>query len=498
MRKVVSLEKKRIEKLQKQEAQGKEPKEKTTRNNTKCGHETVEEEQNERLEIIKEHLKIYENIFPLIFKEFQKIEDPRNPKKIEHKLIAALMYSIFLFILKIPSRRQANEILTRPQFIENLNTIFPELEDFDDLPHGDTVKRIFSRIDPEEIQEILVNIVKQLINKKVFDRHKIINGYIVNIDGTQKYCSDYPFSAEALEKEVETKDGKKKQYYVYILEANIIFENGLSIPLLTEFCEFSKDDFENNKQDCELKAFRRLASKLKEFFPRLPIVLNLDGLYPNGPIMRFCREKNWGYMMVLKDDDLKQVWQEAEGLMKLAPENSLTNVWGDREQNFRWANNIEYEFGNNGKYKETVHVVVCEEKWEEVNEEGEVVEKTAKFAWISSEPINKNNVRLRCNKIGRPRWCVEEDILMEKHHGYQSEHLFSTDWNAMRAFHHMMRIARLLDVICHYSIELNKRIQTLGIVGLIRKLRETLTVIKINRKEIRRFLQNRHYMQLIW
>ena len=37
-------------------------------------------------------------------------------------------------------------------------------------------------------------------------------------------------------------------------------------------------------------AFYRLAARLKGYFPRLPILLLLDGLYPNGPLMALCRQ----------------------------------------------------------------------------------------------------------------------------------------------------------------------------------------------------------------
>jgi len=35
------------------------------------------------------------------------------------------------------------------------------------------------------------------------------------------------------------------QYYVYVLEANLAFHNGMVIPLLSEFLEYEKGDSEN-------------------------------------------------------------------------------------------------------------------------------------------------------------------------------------------------------------------------------------------------------------
>jgi hypothetical protein len=67
----------------------------------------------------------------------------------------------------------------------------------------------------------------------------------------------------------------------------LAFRNGMVIPLLSEFLESAKDDTDNNKQDCEQRAFHRLSQRLKALFPRLPILLLLDGLYAwagDGPL----------------------------------------------------------------------------------------------------------------------------------------------------------------------------------------------------------------------
>jgi hypothetical protein len=58
---------------------------------------------------------------------------------------------------------------------------------------------------------------------------------------------------------------------------------------VSEFLSYAAGDPDDHKQDCELKAFQRLARRLKSYFKRLPILLLLDGLYPNGPLMAQCQ-----------------------------------------------------------------------------------------------------------------------------------------------------------------------------------------------------------------
>ena len=102
---------------------------------------------------------------------------------------------------------------------------------------------------------------------------------------------------------------------------------------------------ENNKQDCEQRAFKRLAERLKTYFPRLPILLLLDGLYANGPIMAQCLQHHWQFMIVLKDESLSTVWEEFHSLLEYLPQNNYSRTWGTRRQQFQWVNQIEYGYG---------------------------------------------------------------------------------------------------------------------------------------------------------
>ena len=75
----------------------------------------------------------------------------------------------------------------------------------------------------------------------------------------------------------------------------------LVVSIDSEFIENNGEDAERQKQmseeerkqDCETKAFKRLAEKLKKAFPRLPIILLADSLYASEPVMDICRRNDW-------------------------------------------------------------------------------------------------------------------------------------------------------------------------------------------------------------
>jgi hypothetical protein len=56
---------------------------------------------------------------------------------------------------------------------------------------------------------------------------------------------------EGLERRRQTADGEQVQQYVYGLEANLVFYNGLSLPLLSEFLSSIEGDPDDHKQDGE-------------------------------------------------------------------------------------------------------------------------------------------------------------------------------------------------------------------------------------------------------
>jgi hypothetical protein len=401
-----------------------------------------------------------------------KIKDFRNPKKIQHQLTMVLIYGLLCFVLQISSRREANRELTGPVFLSHLQELFPELEK---LPHQDTLNRILSSIEVESIQDAHVAMIRRLIRNKKFNRWLIEGCYPIAIDGTQKHVRRDQVSVEWLQRRFNVdKDNEFTQYYVYVLEASLVFPNGLTLPLMTEFLNYTLGDTDNDKQDCETRAFHRLAQRLKSAFPRLKIMLLLDGLYPNGPVLQACRKYRWQFMIVLKDKSLPSVWEEYEGLKRLEPEQEANLIWGNRRQHFQWVNNIAYHYGNHQKKKQVVHLVVCEESWVEIDPETNAsVNKSSRHAWLSSEPLNNSNLHQRCNLAARHRWGIEEAMLVEKHHGYQYEHCFSFNWNAMKGYHYLMHIGHMLNVLAHYSEALVEKVRQLGVRAFIRYIRET-------------------------
>jgi hypothetical protein len=445
-------------------------------------YSSIEEERKDRNDSVTEQIRIMRAQLPALLNKLAKIKDPRNPNTIKHKLTVLLIYGILLFVFQRSSGRAANREMTSAQFYENIRALFPEI---DSVPHHDTLKRLLERIEVQEIEEAHIAMVRKLIRNKKFKKYLINNCYPIAIDGTQKFVRKDLWNENLLQRTIKKGDDTELQYYVYVIEANLVFHNGMTIPLLSEFLNYKEGDTDNNKQDCETRGFKRLTERLKTYFSHLPILILIDGLYPNGPIIEHVKNLHFQFMMVLKDGSLPSVWKEANSLIELSPNNHHKNNWGDRQQDFWWINNIEYYYGKNEKKKSILHVVVCNETWEEIDEMGELQIKKSKHAWLSSVPLKKENLHDRCNLAARHRWGIESSILKEKRQGYHYEHCFSKNWNAMIGYHYLMRIGHFLNELVHYSKTLVTKVREKTMRGFIQFIFETCKAPWLDLDEIK-------------
>lgn len=436
-------------------------------------YSSQEEEEAARQRAVIAFIEAVRPQLPALLRALKGIKDPRDVKKIEHQLALVLFYGILCFVLHAASRREANRELSGPVLLAHLRQYFPELER---IPHQDTLNRLLCGIEVEKIQDLHVDMIRRLVKNKKFDRFLINGRYPVAIDGTQKLVRKELPSSEWQQRTVNKgTEAERTQYYVYVLEASLSFANGMTLPLLSEFLNYEKGDTERDKQDCEVKAFKRLTARLRGEFPRLPFMLVLDGLYPSGPVFEICRRYHWQFMIVLQDGSLPAVRDEFERLSKIEPDARAAMTWNGRRQVFRWVNDIEHSFGDNGKKRQKVHVVECKESWEAIDPDThEKVTKSSRHVWVSSEPLTKQNVHERCNLAARHRWNIETQNLVEKHQGYQYEHCFSENWEAMKGYHYLMHLAHALNVLAQYSEALIDVVRRKGVRPFIKFIRDSL------------------------
>lgn len=253
--------------------------------NRKCTETTITEAKAVRADVLTKQLRAWRSILPGLIKRLSCIKDPRHPDKIKHKLTMLMLFGLFAFVFRLQSRREMNRELTSPVIQAHLRKLFPEI---DSIPHADSLARILERINPLEMERVHIGLLCDLIRKKKFKKLLTHRCLPVSIDGTQKlYREGLLQDPRWCERTVGGEDNKRKQQYLYALEANITLKNGLSIPLMTEFlCRGNnKLNEPEGKQDSEITAFERLAKRLKQYFPKQKIIIFSDAMFATKPTM---------------------------------------------------------------------------------------------------------------------------------------------------------------------------------------------------------------------
>lgn len=203
-----------------------------------------------------------------------------------------LMEGIFMFLMKMGSRNAMNNGGTFSDFMkENFSRLFPKMK----WAHFDSVDEVLRKLTMEDMEQVKTLMLREMITKKRIP--KWFDYYTIAIDATGVTAYAEDAEGNLLR---NTNSGGKTVYLNYVLEAKIVTPEGLALSIASE--PLSNAEVEAyQKQDCEQKAFKRLAAKLNENFPRLPICLLMDGLYANQTIFQLCTTNGWKYLITLKD-----------------------------------------------------------------------------------------------------------------------------------------------------------------------------------------------------
>lgn len=377
--------------------------------------------------------------FPELFELFSDLTD--NRKRIEYSVSEIIMGALFMFLLKEASRNAYNNDRRDAVLAKNYFRHFKMA-----LPHPDTIDEVLRVLLPEQIEAIKAQLVGKLFEQKMLREFRFLGKYyFVAVDATGTHTFDHKHCEHCLTK--TSKNGVTTWFH-YVLEAKLVTSSGLAISLATEFIEnLPGRDFE--KQDCEQKAFSRLAAKIKQYFPRLPICILADGLYPNKNVFSICRQYNWGFIITLKDGNLKTFHQEVELLKGIQKEREVyrADKTTRTKLKYKYLNDIEYE-GYNYSW------VWCQETKTRVSDKQE---ETQRFVYITNIKQTDDIVVSTANG-GRLRWKIEnEGFNTQKNLGYELEHKFSrVSYTALQNYYLLLQVAHMINQFVEKSAEVTK------------------------------------------
>lgn len=445
----------------------------------KFNNNPAENIKNISKELLHKIPKTINHFFPKYISSLRKIPDYRKGTKYE--LSEIIMGGIVMYLLKEGSRNAFNNDRMDNNFRKNYEALFGM-----QLPHMDTVDDIFREIRTEELEIFKVEMVRELIEKKVLHKWRLQGKYfLIAVDATGVMSFTNKHCDKCLTK--ISKNGKQSWFH-NVLEAKIVLPNGLAISLASEWIE--NEESEYDKQDCEIKAFDRLAKKLKKYFPRLPICIVGDGLYPNQRFFRICKENRWEFIVTQKEGNLPSVWEEVKLLLPLERANKLKvsriNKKEEETRRYRWINQIDYK-GYKLNWVKTTETIKTGEK-----------ETIKIFVHLSSLKINENSAA-QISFSGRMRWKIENEGFNEqKNNGYELEHKYSeVSLNASKNYYQCLQIAAMINQLLVLGQKLKRYLKgKITIKHLWKRMLALLLYREIDREKISRSLGKKIQIRL--
>ena len=406
---------------------------------------------------------------------FASLSDSRQQSKTTYSNTSLALWAFSTYAFRQGSK---NALKTS---IDDLNVkinrsmaAFLEIEDCTKLPHSKTVDDYLRNVNVDELNNILIEIFGWGIKSKLFYNHSEFlspdNSFLLCCDGFWTHTYTKPHAIDehghnscpyCLPRKRHAGTSNEETYWVHVLvTVVVVFPGGFKLPLYVYALKAHQVDETKGhdafKQECELKAVHATLPVIKDSFPRTSFIFGGDALYANEPFIQLCDFLNLDYLIVRKDNTLKNLGRHCDELAKTelykkAYAYQTKQKKGKQEilQQAQWFNNEavgESSYTNVLRYKDSIQ-----------DADG-VLRQGYKGEWISSKPFHKQNCfsRARC---ARMRWEHEDLHNTCKNRGFEAKHdMARADpnlwlvWKVMMfiafAVFEMFRCSKLAQEIC--------------------------------------------------
>jgi hypothetical protein len=390
--------------------------------------------------------------FPKMNQWLEALPDPRRQDLCTYKSRHIWWQIVLTFLLRGGSRNAFDGDRNTGQLPSNVLQLCEQVWDEERFGTRRTVtcsgNAVYhaSRIAVSAVAEVPVKMVRRLMQMRLLDSGRLFDRWwLIAIDGTLQ------------DRGYETKEGEARHRYT--LAASLVGPYGMTFPLMSEFMDMR--DPVRDKEDCELNAFMRLATRLRAEFPHLLICLLLDGLYPVKSVFDTCAVYGWKFIATLREGRQPSSYDEAVQTMVMSPSQVFCGLRdgedGPVEQTLRWTKAVPF-----GKHE--LQVLFS----------GEISPVAATlWVWVTNFELNHERVYDIANHGGRARNSIENLFNVEKNGGFGLEHTFCANPQASQNYHLMLQVAFILwqllaKGVLHRLTQMCRKVTDIKMVELLR------------------------------
>lgn len=395
------------------------------------------------------------------------------------------MSEMLMFMGEGRSQRFTETAYNDSKYLENIEKIIKE--DVKRVPDAEIYTNVFSRIEKEDIEDFQYKINYHMIRNKTYENDKVLGKYNLALDATRFQKAHYEISKDWLN---ETKEGKTT-WYLSMLDLKLV-ANNMAISIMSEMInnedkkgkdeteeDIKKKSAEEIKQDCELNASKRLIPRFREKYPRLPVRIIADSLYPSESLIDLCEQQNIEYLFVLRDKKIPTLFTE---FLTLASQPDAERELKKEEEKITftlWVNEIDYR----GKKVNVIRQITRDKD----------NDKDSVWMWVTNRKITKTNV-YKIIKCAKMRDYIENQGFREQKvtSGIDLKHVYSKNVKAIKVIYTIIQITHMiLQIIEHSDIcgDFNKKYGSVKVFR--RKFYAHLTERHINIEQIQIKIQIR-------
>jgi hypothetical protein len=374
---------------------------------------------------------------------FAQIEDRRDPQRLTWELPGVVMSAFARLFFQHPSLLEYQRRMKQQTGSSNLERVFRVAA----IPSDTQMREILDGVPTEALRRLLPQTFEQM--RRVGWMARFVTAvagekyYPVVLDGSEYFHSTQIHCPACLHQ----RQANGETHYSHLVVGATVTRAGSHAILPLEVEEVS-NRVEQETQDCELTAAKRLVKRLRAEHRQLAMCLVGDDLYGHEPLIAELQRLRLRYVLVAKPSSHPTLFaqmaereQRGEG-----GHGTWTEGTGPRRRTFAYRTATDLALTQSGVVR-----VNFLEVWEQ-RPDGTVGYHNS---WVTDFIVTPETVAAIAG-IGRSRWKIEnEQFNVQKNHGYELEHNYGHGQQTLSMVFYLLN---LLACLAHKLLEFGDRL----------------------------------------
>jgi len=385
---------------------------------------------------------------------FAQIEDTRDPQRLTWELAAVLLSAFAMLFFQHPSLWEYQRRMKECTGQSNLERVFRVLA----IPSDTQMREILDGVPTEPLRRVLPQTFEQMRRVGWTARFVTAVGgekyYPVVVDGSEYFHSTQIHCPHCLHQ----RQANGETHYSHLVVGATVTRAG-SHAILPLDVEEVRNREEQEPQDCELVAAKRLVKRLRTEHRQLAMCIVGDDLYGHEPLIAELQRLRLRFVFVAKPSSHAALFAQLEEREQRGEcvHGTWTEGTGPRRRTFVYRSAMGVPLTQAGAVR-----VNFLEVWEQ-RPDGTVGYHNS---WVTDFAVMPETVAAIVG-IGRSRWKIEnEQFNVQKNHGYELEHNYG---HGQQTLSRVFYLLNLLAFLAHKLLEFGDRLYQQCQVGESRR-----------------------------